>query len=142
MEFVNIIVGVVGSLFLVGGAFVAYLVLRMKVENEKSNKELRAELVFQGENTKKELSDQISKMREELMGDIKERVQRTENNFIWVRDQLKDFETKEEVTRLRDRQHDFANELSKVSIFIEQSKSTHERLARTEERVRDLERRP
>lgn len=142
MEFVNAVVAIVGALLLVGGAFISHLVLRMKAENATSNEKLRIEFVAQGERMRQELADQIKKMREELMGDIKERVQRTENNFIWVRDQLKDFETKEEVTRLRDRQHDFANDLTKVSIFIEQAKSTHERLARAEERLRDLERLP
>lgn len=121
---------VVSAIATVVSAITAYVMLRTKVQVNEAAERLR-----------KEIAEQMDRMREDLLGDIKERVQKAENNFEWLRDRISECETKDEVNRLRDRQHQLANNLVGVQGYIEQSKSTHERIARVEERMRDLERR-
>lgn len=95
-------------------AFLAYLVLRIRVEAHESS-----------ERIERKVSEQIKEMRAELNANVRERFEGLEH----------------EVNKLRERMHEVGNKLQTLTGWVEQSKSNHERIRAAEDRIRDIERR-
>jgi septal ring factor EnvC (AmiA/AmiB activator) len=94
-------------------AFLAYLVLRIRVETHESSERMR-----------REVGEQLKEMRVELNANVRERFEGLEH----------------EVNKLRERMHEVGNKLQALTGWVEQSRSNHERIRAAEDRIRDLER--